>query len=260
MQTVLIFGASSGIGKETGKRFYENGYKVFNTSRTEAGDIALTDIRCDVTRPDDVERAVSTAAAYTGQLDYMIYSAGVSMAAPIEYAREADWRYLFEVNFFGFVRAVRAALPCMRDGGRILAVGSVAGTVPVPFDSWYSASKAALDMFIRAANFEVNEKGIYLTSVRAGGTATEFTFKRTIYSPEEAAEYDEKLKKAVTALAAIEQGGMSPQSVAETVYDCALHKTEPETTVGFVNAAYSAAERWLPDKVTDFFIRERYFQ
>lgn len=92
----------------------------------------------------------------------MIYSAGVSMAAPIEYAREADWRYLFEVNFFGFVRAVRAVLPFMRDGGRILAVGSVAGTVPVPFDSWYSASKAALDMFIRAANFR-SERERYLS-------------------------------------------------------------------------------------------------
>lgn len=248
-KTVLIFGASSGIGKETSKLFFKDGAIVYNASRSPSDVDGIINICCDVTDGRLIENAVDLAASVNGNIDYMIYCAGFSMAAPTEKVTESDMRYLFETNFFGFAKAVQKTLPFMKKGGRIIAVSSVGGTAAIPFDSFYSASKAAMDIFVKAVNREVNDYGIFLTTVKVGGTATGFTFKRKIYDENVSGKYASKLNNAAEALASIEQNGMSPEKVAEIIFNAAVKSKKEDVSAGIVNALICSSENLLPDKL-----------
>ena len=129
-RTAIVVGGSSGIGYETCARLVSRGWNVTNISRTPCKN------------PKEKHGR-----------DVLVYSAGFSMAAPIEYAKESDYRYLFDVNFFGALKAMQAAIPFMKNsGGRIILVGSLGGELPIIFDSFYSSSKAALEMLVREAS------------------------------------------------------------------------------------------------------------
>lgn len=260
METVLVIGGSSGIGLATSALFVQAGYKVFNASRSCSPDPLIENIQCDVSRPGDIQRAVEKAGSYTGRLEHVLYSAGFSMAAPVEHVRSEDYRYLFEVNYFGALQTVQAVIPFMEDGGRIMIVSSVGGTVPIPFDAFYSSSKAALDMLVKAANIELNPFDIFLTSAIVGGTSTEFTEKRYVYPKADCGRYYDKLQKSVLALGRLEQGGMSPQEVAAALYDCMINDTKPILQVGLVNAMATAGEKLLPHKLSTLLVKNQYLQ
>lgn len=98
----------------------------------------------DAAREGELRRAILDIGTECGNLDLLVYSAGFSMAAPIEYAAAGDYRYLFEVNYFGAVEAMKAALPFLKKrGGRMILIGSMGGVLPVPFDAFYFSSKAS---------------------------------------------------------------------------------------------------------------------
>lgn len=224
-KTVIIVGASSGIGYETALRLIGRGFTVVNISRTPCSMQRVKNYAADVTVGDTLEKAVAEAVKAAGGLYALVYSAGFSMAAPIEYADEKDYRYLFDVNYFGALRALKCAVPHLKKrGGRIVFVSSMGGTFPVAFDSFYSSSKAAVDMLAKAAAIELEPYHIHVCSVQPGGTSTGFTFKRKIYADEENREYAAKLKRATAALANMEQGGLSAGEVAKQVVEVLCEK------------------------------------
>lgn len=248
-QKVIIVGASSGIGLSTAKLLLEKGYDVINISRSDAEGIRT--INADASRQESLKEAINQAAE--GNLDALIYSAGCSMASPIEYADPRDYRYLFEVNFFGILEAMQAAIPLLKNkGGKIILISSMGGTLPIAFDSFYSASKAAVDILAEAANIELKPYNIKVTSIKPGGVATEFTYKRNIYGEELSKEYTEKQKKAVASLAKKEQNGLTPQKVAETIYYVLTTPNPPsKISVGLINKTFSAAAKILPFRLVE---------
>lgn len=260
-RTAIVVGGSSGIGCETVFRLTESGWNVFNISRTPCINIKVNNICADVSEGEDVYKSIKIVAEKYGA-DLLIYSAGCSMAAPIEHVRESDFRYLFEVNFFGALKAVQTVIPYMkRKGGRIILVGSLGGDIPIIFDSFYSASKAALEMLARGANQELKGYGIKVTAILPGGTATGFTFKRKIYSEDSSGGYAKNLNRAVEALAKIEQGGMSASVVAEDMYKVINADNPPLIkTCGAKNTAYRILSRVLPEKLTLYMTEKRYGQ
>ncbi len=260
-RTAIVVGGSSGIGCETVFRLTESGWNVFNISRTPCINIKVNNICADVSEGEDVYKSIKIVAEKYGA-DLLIYSAGCSMAAPIEHVRESDFRYLFEVNFFGALKAVQTVIPYMkRKGGRIILVGSLGGDIPIIFDSFYSASKAALEMLARGANQELKGYGIKVTAILPGGTATGFTFKRKIYSEDSSGGYAKNLNRAVEALAKIEQGGMSASAVAEDMYKVINADNPPLIkTCGARNTAYRILSRVLPEKLTLYMTEKRYGQ
>jgi short-subunit dehydrogenase len=258
----VVIGASSGIGEEIALGLLTKGYTVVNISRGLCSSERVKNITADIAQGDELERAVRTVGDEYKRLALMVYSAGCSMAAPLEYAKEADVRYLFEVNYFGALRAVRSVVPYMkRGGGKIFLIGSMASSYAIPFDCFYSSSKAALDMLVKGARTELKRYHITLTSVQPGGTSTSFTFKRKVYSDEENGEYSKQVHKAVAALANIEQGGMSAQEVAEEVVK-EIMRDNPSVTLatGNKNKMYSVANRILPEKVTEYLNDKKYNQ
>lgn len=252
--SAVVIGGSSGIGYETCVRLVNRGWAVTNISRTPCNNVKVCNICADVTCGNDAYDAISASADKHG-LSALVYCAGFSMAAPVEYAKETDYKYLFEVNFFGALKAMQAAIPHMKSrGGKIVLVGSLGGDVPVVFDSFYSCSKAALEMLAREANIELNGYGITVTAVLPGSTATNFTYKRKVYSEEDNGIYAKPLKRAVAALANMEQSGMKPGRVAEDIYRVLTSEKPPVIrTCGMKNNAARFATRVMPEKVTAYF-------
>lgn len=122
-KTVIIVGASSGIGFETALRMLGRGFLVANISRTPCALGRVKNYTADIASGKSLEKAIMEIAGQTENLYGLIYCAGFSMAAPIEYAEEQDYRYLFEINYFGALRAMKTVIPFLKKrGGRILLV------------------------------------------------------------------------------------------------------------------------------------------
>lgn len=258
---ILVIGASSGIGLAAAQKLTDEGNVVYCGARTACPDERITSIIMDVTKPQTIADGVEKILEQTGKIEQLVYSAGFSMAAPVECAQEDDYRYLYEVNFFGALAAVRAVLPHMRyrKYGKIVLIGSIGGVLPIAYDAFYSSSKAALMMLGKELNLEVNPYGIRVTTVLPGGTATRFTYKRKVYSADRVGVYSPDLDKSVGTLAGIEQGGMEAEEVADTICK-ALAADNPPTVIasGIKNKAYYVSQKILPDKLTQYLVGNQY--
>lgn len=258
---VLVIGGSSGIGLAAAQKLADEGNVVYCGSRTPCPDERIVSLEVDVTKPQTIATAVEKILDDCGKIEQLVYCAGVSMAAPVECADEDDYRYLYEVNFFGALTAVRAVIPSMRTNGygKILFVGSIGGVLPIAYDAFYSSSKAALAMLGKELNLELNPFGIKVVTVLPGGTATRFTFKRKIYPADRVGVYGADLDKSVGTLAGIEQGGMSAEEVADTIIKVLDAEAPPSVVaVGLKNKTYYLSQKILPDKLTQYLVGNQF--
>ena len=260
-KVAVIIGASSGIGYETAIRLIGRNYLVVNLSRTSCRLEQVINYSADVTKQNELERGLKAIGDILKHIDVLVYSAGFSMAAPIEKAYDEDIRYLFEVNYFGALHSIRCVIPYMKDrGGNIILISSMGGILPIAFDCFYSCSKAALIMRAKSASGELKEFGIHTTAVLPGGTATPFTFKRKVYEDDLCGEYAIRLNQAVSSLADMEQNGMSPGEVAKEIVECLEDKNPPIVIhCGVVNKMYATAQRFLPDKTSLYLNNRKYY-
>ena len=145
-RVVLITGASSGIGRACAQHLHQRGYHVFGTSRQPQPDNgSFTMIPMDVDDEASVRRGIDQIIQQTGRLDVVVNNAGITFAGAIEDTSIEEAQAQFETNLFGVLRVCRAALPIMRQQrlGIIVNIGSLAGTIGVPFHGLYAASKLA---------------------------------------------------------------------------------------------------------------------
>lgn len=261
-KTAIIVGGSSGIGREVALKLSAKGYKVYNISRTPFKGERVHTLTADAAQEGELDKAIKSACEDLGTLDLLIYSAGFSMSAPLEYAKSGDYRYLFEVNYFGAIEAIKAAAPYLKKrGGRAVLVGSLGGDMPIPFDGFYSSSKAALAMLAREADMEMRPHGVRVSALLPGGTATDFTYSRRIYNEEESRGYSSSVKKASAALANMEQGGMASSLVADAIIKLAEKRNPPPVSVaGGKNTFVRYMNKMLPERVTDWFMRKKFNQ
>ena len=262
-KTVFIIGASGGIGGAAARKILNEGGTVVNGSRTKCEIEGVHNMYVDVEKPETIARAVGNIVSEYGCIDYFIYSAGDSLAAPFEYTTDADLRHIFEVNFFGLSGALKEVVPIMRSfgGGRIVAVSSLGGEFPIPFDPFYSASKAAVNMFIKELNVELNPYNVYLTSLMPGGTATQFSYRRKVYSGGEAGIYADDMRRAADKLVGIEQNGDSPEVVADEILSVLKSKRPPLTaTVGLKNKVMLAADKLMPQPWSSNINKRQYLE
>ncbi len=260
-KVALIFGASSGIGRQIAEKLLDKGAKVYNASRSENLNSKIISVYCDVSKSSSVENAVAGVGTACDGIDYLIYSAGFSMASPIEHVNDDDFRYLFEVNFFGALRAVKTAIPFLKKRtGRILLISSIGAILPIPFDAFYSCSKASIDMLAKSINVELRPCGIKATALRPGGTKTDFSYKRKVYLDSAIGDYAKRQNEAVKKLCHIEQSGMSAESVALSGVKILLSQNPPVIcSAGFINKSLSLTDKLLPVKLTNYVNASQYF-
>ena len=182
--TVLITGASTGIGEACAKRFSTLGWKVFAGCRDQAADDALRaaacqPIRLDVCDDESVTCAMNEVAAQLAGdgLDYLINNAGIATTAPLEYIPMADFRQQMAVNVEGVLMVTQAALPFLRQNtdarqARIVNIGSISGIVAYPAMGAYSASKFALEAITDSLRMELMAHDIDVCLVQPGPVKT----------------------------------------------------------------------------------------
>ena len=146
-QVVLLTGGSSGIGLQTAIALQQAGYDVYEISRNHVQTPGVVHITGDVTVDESVETAVNKVLQAAGRIDILINNAGFGISGAVEFTDTQTAMSQFDVNFFGMVRMCRAVLPYMRKAGngKIINLSSVAATIPIPFQTFYSASKAAIN-------------------------------------------------------------------------------------------------------------------
>jgi len=259
-KVAFIIGGSSGIGFSTIELLLQNGYIVYNGSRRKCSDERAESLYIDVSKPKTIKDAVEMILQKQVYIDLLVYSAGFSMASPVEFVERKDYRYLFDINIFGAIEAIQQVVPNMRKQkcGRIIIVSSIGGVIPIPYDSFYSASKAAVDMLTISLNIELRKFNIFVTSILPGGTKTDFTHKRKVYKLEEKIGYED-FDDAVKILGEIEQTGMCAADVAKTIYKIAKSKKPPILVAsGLMNKIYYVISKVVPYKIINKIIKIKY--
>ena len=185
--TVVITGATSGIGRETAREFARAGARVVAAGRREdrlrelvaeiesQGGSALA-VGTDVADAAQVDRLIERAIERFGAVDTLVNNAGMGMAARFEDQSIADFRRVMEVNFWGAVYACKAALPRMRAqarGGLIINISSIMGKRGLPYETAYCASKFAMAGFSEALRTEVMAQGIDVSTIFPGAVESE---------------------------------------------------------------------------------------
>jgi NAD(P)-dependent dehydrogenase (short-subunit alcohol dehydrogenase family) len=178
-RSVLITGASSGIGEATALRLARAGWRVFAGVRADAdgdrlraaGGGQLEPVTIDVT--EDATIAAVAEAFGAEPLDALVNNAGTALAMPLEFLPLDQLRRQLEVNLVGHVAVTQALLPNLRSArGRIVNVGSIAGRSSLPFLGAYAASKHALEAVTDALRVELRPFGIAVTVIEPGTIAT----------------------------------------------------------------------------------------
>lgn len=215
MRVVWITGASSGIGEALAKCFVERGWGVLAQARRADRLQKLAAIAPDRILPfvADVrdyaacEAAVTQAIGHFGRLDAVVANAGISHRALVEEVSLSVLREVMEINFWGAVHAIKAALPMVRQArGWIVGVSSIAGFRGLPARSGYSASKFALNGFLESLRTELYGTGVSVLIAAPGFTRTEIRKKALTASgaaQEESPLPEEKLMSAEAVAAAI---------------------------------------------------------
>ena len=185
-KTALVTGASSGIGRGAAVALAEAGARVALVARRagrlkdlaaqiEASGGQALACPADITDEAAATRVVEDAAGHFGGLDILVNAAGMTQVGRVENANLADWRYVFELNFWAGLYMSRAAIPALKaGGGDIVNISSTAGRRPVGATFGpYAASKFALTAFTESLRAEVTLAGIRVSIIEPGATATE---------------------------------------------------------------------------------------
>jgi NAD(P)-dependent dehydrogenase (short-subunit alcohol dehydrogenase family) len=271
MKSVVVTGASTGIGRACALALDCNGFRVFAGVRKDAdgsalravASPALTPVHIDVTDPASiaamVER-VSTAVGGTG-LDGLVNNAGTTLPCPIEYLALGGFRRQLEVNLIGPLAVTQALLPLLRQGqGRVVNVTSAAGRAGVPFMAPYVAAKHGLEGLSDVMRLEFRQLGIHVSIIEPGfvGTAmgaklqTDTATAIRALPDEGQRRYGPSLQKVAENIEQHAATGSPPEVVADDVMH-ALTSRRPRTRYpsGAGASRLLLMRRILPDRRFD---------
>ncbi len=211
MPHVLISGGSRGIGRACVELFAGKGFKVTSLSRTGKPDNAVDGVfylQCDVKEPEAVKEAVSKAVEENGSVDVLISNAGISVSGLAQDFKYQDYRDVMGTNFGGLFNLASSVIPYMiRQGkGVILATSSMWGQTGASCEALYSASKGAVDSYIKALAKELGPSGIRVNAVSPGAIDTDMM-----------SVFDDDVKQVICDDTPLGKLG-TPNEIAEVMY------------------------------------------
>ncbi len=229
-RTILITGASAGIGKATVARFVAEGWTVAATMRkpdtfvAPSGPGRAKAFALDVTDQVSIARALAAIESDLGGIGVLVNNAGYGLVGPFEAIDEAQIRRQFETNVFGLMAVTRAVLPGMRArcSGRIINVASVGGRIAFPYYSCYHATKWAVDGFSELLAFELRPHGIGVKIIEPGPIKTEFYDRSEDQPPaENLGTYAGHFRKTYARMRGVGMKAPGPEIVADAIWQAA---------------------------------------
>ncbi|MGQ9576753.1 MAG: SDR family NAD(P)-dependent oxidoreductase [Thermoguttaceae bacterium] len=275
-RSVLITGASTGIGAACALELDRLGWEVFAGVRSELAarqlrqqaSGRLAPVRIDLTDVDGVVQAAQQIASVVGDrgLAGLVNNAGVVVAGPVELVPLAEFRRQLEVNLIGQVAVIQAVLPLLRAGqGRIVNIGSVTGRLAPPYLGAYAASKHALEALTDVLRVELRRWGIRVSIVEPASVKTPLWDKAQSeadrlahqISPQLMGLYGEDLQALRRTTWRLAAQGMPVERVVRAVVH-ALTARRPKTRypVGAQTRWAIFAVKFLPDRTRDWFVRK----
>ena len=276
-KSVLITGASTGIGRDAVLHLAKLGFTVFAGVRKESdaealrqnGSTRVQPVIIDVMDSESINAAVANIRNIVGEngLDGLVNNAGIAVAGPLEFVPLGAAREQFEVNVIGQIAVTQACLPLLRKAkGRIVNIGSIAGLVPKPFAGLYGASKAAMEALTDALRMELDPWGISVSIIEPGSIATPIWEKSGAAAlrladkmPPQFHEYYGAAIERVKSMAQnIGRNGDPVELVSKTI-EHALTSDRPRTRylVGKEAKLQARLARFLTDRMLDRMILKR---
>ncbi len=237
MKTILITGASSGIGLATATRLNQLGYTVYGTSRKPSQQpYPFTMLELDINNANSLRDCLEQIKQ---PIDILINNAGYDLYSAAEETTETELRAQLETNFFGAVRVTQAVLPQMRTrgAGKIIQISSVGGLFALPFNSAYAASKFALEGYSESLRYELLPFGIYVSLIEPGQVNTESLATSIITGRQPLAIYQNAAQTTANKLRSeAEKTGLSVDSVVKSITQV-VQVTKPKLRYAVGNIA-----------------------
>ncbi len=257
-KVVVITGATSGIGEATAKYLGEKGYVVYSLARRTKDLENINYISCDVTNITEIETAFNTIMANEKHIDVVINNAGMGISGAFEYTEATDAKKILSVNLNGILNINQIAIPYLKlSKGRLLHIGSIAGELAIPFQTYYSLTKAAIHMLSECLSMELKPFGIKVSCIMPGDTKTGFTSSRIKDLKTDG--YGERINRSITKMEKDERNGVSPIKVSKVIYKCLKKKNPPlKIAVGFDYKCVLFLKRILPSKLVNRILYSMY--
>ncbi|KAA5532546.1 SDR family oxidoreductase [Taibaiella lutea] len=246
-KTILITGASSGIGKETAKLFNANGWNVIATMRNPENETELTQLqdvhvtKLDVLDLQSIQDAVAGGIQKFGKIDILLNNAGYGAYGPLEsFSREKIIRQ-FNTNVIGLLDVTKAMLPHFRQNksGIIINVSSVGGKVAFPLGTLYHGTKFAVEGISEALNYEVEQFGGQVKIVEPGAIATDFAGRSFDFNNDETlAAYQDTVAKLFAVMPAMMDKASPASLVADVIFEAA---TDGKNQIRYIAGADAEA-------------------
>lgn len=221
-KTILVTGASSGLGKRIATTLASEGHTVYGTSRRQRPNAHGVQMRVlDITQPDSIERCVSDIVTEAGEIDILINNAGEVIGGLLEETDLALAEAHFQTNFFGAVRMTHALLAHMRPRreGQIIFISSLAGLVATPGEGFYAAAKHALEGYAATLAVEVAQFNVSVSLVEPSFFKTDIVATAAHAPVLPIADYDGVRERMRQIHVDSVEHGENPQKVANTVMD-----------------------------------------
>jgi len=265
-KTILITGASSGIGKAAVHYFNEKGWNVVATMRNtndgeefnELENVLVT--RLDVTEESSIQNTVRESVEKFGAIDVLVNNAGYGAGGPMEATSMDKIKRQFDVNVFGLLATTQAVLPIMRKqkSGTIVNISSIGGRVTLPMFSLYHGTKWAVEGITESLQYELGPIGIQLKLVEPGAIATDFAGRSLDFNNDEnLKEYQGTVGKLMNAMGDIAAIAAPAIEVAKVI-DEAIHGDELRYLVGEDAIQMMGARNTMTDKEYLAMTKERF--
>lgn len=244
----MITGTSSGIGKTTAHYLANKEYIVYGLSRRQVND-NFNSIVCDVTDNKTFKKIIEDIYSKEGRIDILINDAGMGISGAIEYIDNNKTKDLFNINTLAMFDTCQICIPYLKETkGYIVNISSIAAIIPIPYQTAYSASKAAVNLFSEALRLELKDSGIKVSAIMPGDTKTGFTNARVKDNTDKG--YESKLNKSVSRMEQDEQNGKDPLTVTKEI-EKVINSNNPKAlvSVGFEYKCVYLLSKMLPNRL-----------
>lgn len=246
MKTVVITGASSGIGKELCSFFEQNNFEVIKIARSFLNPDA-NEYCCDVSNFSQVLETFGRISEKHQHIDILVNNAGFGLFGATEFLPEKDCHGQFDTNFFGVLNCTKCVLPLMTSGCKIINISSACALFSLPFRSMYCASKAAVNSLSFGMRNELKNAGIEVVSICPGDVKTEFTKNRVKYF-ETNLRYGNQVELAANFVDNKNDKRMDKTQVAKKIYQISTKKKcKAMYIIGFKYKVLNFLSRFLPN-------------